>query len=346
MFEFIDAAERTKAWYRERRKGVTASEIAAVLGLSNWCSPYTLFMRKTGAVQEQPDNERMELGRELEAVVLRRFAKRHTELLVAKGGLYRSAPRPWQLATPDGLAYDGPARVGYDPTNLSVPADPDHNHPVAVVQAKYAATQHEWGEDGSDEIPLHYRCQVMWEMDVMDVGVAYVPVIFGNAQYREYVVQYCVTDIDIMRRRAVQFLERLRDGEPPPIDWSPSTTDTLKKLHPELEDVDAEVPERAVNAYQVFQALEKFAEKRKRQAENEIRAALGSAARGVVDGQKVLTRSMYDRHTVKGALLKKDHPDIWERYNASSVVDRLNFLKEKHASPNGLPGRGPEGNRA
>jgi putative phage-type endonuclease len=332
MFEYIDAQERTKAWYAERRRGVTASEIAAVLGLSPWCSPFTLFMRKTGMVEEQPDNEQMELGRELEAVVLRRFARRHPELLVTKGGLYRSKPRPWQLATPDGLAYDTDSLIQgrYDPTLLTAAAHPEHNHPIAVVQAKYAVRSDGWGEDGSDEIPLYYRCQVMWEMAVMNVGKAYVPRIDGNGKYHEHEVLFDVRDADIMDRRAVQFLERLRDGEPPPIDWSPSTTDTLKKIHCDLDDVDAEVPERAVNAYHVFQALEKFAEKRKRQAENEIRAALGSAARGVVNGQKVLTRSMYDRHTVKGALLKKDHPDIWEQYNASSVVDRLNFLKEKH----------------
>jgi len=334
-FEFIDVAERTPAWYERRRRGVTASEIAAVLGLSPWCSPFTLHMRKQGLVEEQPDTERMELGRELEAIVLRMFARRHPELAVGKGGLYRSTARPWQLATPDGLAYDNPhGASGYEPQTLVRPAHPVDFPPVAVVQAKTAATAHEWGDEGTDEIPVHYRCQVLWEMDVMGVGVAYVPVLIGNRNYAEYVVEYSVNDIDIMRRRAAQFLARLADGLEPPVDWAPSTTDTLKKLHPDLEDVDAEVPERAVNAYHVFASLEKFAERRKRQAENEIRAALGPAARGAVDGRKVLTRSMYERHTVKGAALRKDHRAIWESYATSALVDRLTFSKEKpHARP-------------
>lgn len=348
MFESIDAAERTKAWYAERRKGVTASEIAAVCGLSPWCSPFTLYMRKTGQVDEQPDNERMELGRELEAVVLRRFARRHPELIVRKGGLYRSVPRPWQLATPDALVFDG-AGDDYrpDPTLPGPNAHPEYNQPVAVVQAKFASTKQEWGDEGTDEIPLHYRCQVMWEMRVMNVGVAYVAVIFGDGDYREYEVLFDVRDADIMERRAAQFIERLRDGEPPPIDWSSSTTQTLKKLYPGLEDTAVELPERAVNAWHVFRALEAFAEKRKRLAENQIRAALGAATRGTVDGNVVLTRTKFERRTVRGALLKKDHPDLWERYTGEpSVVDRLTFLKEKNAHPNGQPGRGPEGNRA
>lgn len=346
-FEFIDADERTKAWYAERRKGVSASEIAAVCGLSKWCSPFTLYMRKTGMVDEQPDNERMELGRELEAVVLNRFRRRHPELTVTKGGLYRSAARPWQLATPDGLAYDVPAAVvnfGWE----TAMGDRRVRQPIAVVQAKTAATTYDgWGDEGTDEIPLAYRCQVMWEMDVMGVGVAYLPVIFGNAHYAEYVVEYDVRDVDIMRRRAAQFIERLRDGNPPPIDWSTSTTETLKRLHPDLEDRGAEVPERAVNAYRVFRALEKFASKRKRQAENEIRAALGPACFGTVDGVKVLTRSKHERRTIRGALLRKDHPDIWERYASDpSVVDLLRVTEENDARPNGQSGRGSEGNRA
>jgi len=348
-FEYIDVAERSPAWYERRRRGITASEIAAVLGLSPWCSPFTLHMRKTGAVDDQPDNERLAIGRDMEDVVLRQFARRHPELTITKGGLYRSTARTWQLATPDALAYEKPAESDYDPLNLSVPAvpaDPHYNAPIAVVQAKTAATHHEWGDEGTDEIPVQYRCQVLWEMDVMGVGVAYVPVIFGNAKYAEYVVEYSVTDIDIMRRRAAQFLARLADGEPPPVDWATSTTDTLKKLHPDLEDTEVEVPERSVNAYHVFLALEKFAERRKRQAENEIRAALGSAARGTVDGLKVLTRSKYERWTVKSSSLKKDDPALWERHAVPAVVDRLTYLKEKHARPNGLSGRSPEGNRA
>ena len=55
-------------WHTLRRDGVTASEIAAVLGLSPWDSPFSLYWRKiNGWCADDPVD--MSTGRRVEPVV-------------------------------------------------------------------------------------------------------------------------------------------------------------------------------------------------------------------------------------------------------------------------------------
>ncbi|MBO0875327.1 MAG: YqaJ viral recombinase family protein [Pseudonocardia sp.] len=53
-------------WFAARRQGVTASEIAAILGLSPWDSAFAIYHRKMGVLDNQPDSDVLSLGRRLE----------------------------------------------------------------------------------------------------------------------------------------------------------------------------------------------------------------------------------------------------------------------------------------
>src|SRR5258708_12583584 len=80
-------------WHEARRKGITASEIAVLMGLSPWSSPYALYHRKTGDLPEQEDTTALSLGRYLEHWVPGPFPERHPE--------FRAAPdRPALFAHP------------------------------------------------------------------------------------------------------------------------------------------------------------------------------------------------------------------------------------------------------
>jgi predicted phage-related endonuclease len=222
----------------------------------------------------------MAWGRDLEHAILRRFGREHPELSVQPGALYRSGDNPRFMATPDGLAWDEhtcDSQVG----------------PSAVVQAKTAASQEHWGETGTDEVPVYYVAQVRFEMLVMDVRTAYVPVLFSGRTYREYIVHQDDDDAAFMVAEAEAFLRRLDDGDPPDIDWRISTTQALKQLHPDVEDTEVEIPATWVRQAQLAGRLEKAARDRKVLAENRIRAAMGRAQRATVGGRKVATRSVF-----------------------------------------------------
>ena len=64
-----------EAWLELRRHSIGGSDAAGIVGLSKWASPYSVWAEKTGQLPEQPDNEAMRQGRDLEDYVARRWSE-------------------------------------------------------------------------------------------------------------------------------------------------------------------------------------------------------------------------------------------------------------------------------
>jgi len=58
-----------RGWLSERWKSIGGSDAAAVVGLSQWATPFTVWCDKTGRVPDREDNEAMRQGRDLEEYV-------------------------------------------------------------------------------------------------------------------------------------------------------------------------------------------------------------------------------------------------------------------------------------
>lgn len=294
-------------WLDARRNGVTASEIAVVMGLSPYSSPYALYHQKLGNLPPTEDNNSMRIGRHLEALVCDMFAEQRPEFLVVGDGrqLYADAYWPAKLATPDRLVY-GTADEQY--------------LPLAVLEAKTAASYDGWGDDGSDEIPVHYRCQVLWQMDVMQVTTAFVACLFLHSrQLRVYEItldSQAEQDLVLLRREASAFLERIKNEDPPDVDWRPATTETLKHLHPSVEDVDVPVRRKPVIQYRAAVKAYKAAEQRKKAAENRLRLLLG-------DGHRIT-----DERTGE-VIARRDVYPVKEHVRKATTVDKLVPVKAK-----------------
>ena len=306
----VDVEVGSPEWHAERRRGITASEIPIILGIAPWGSPFNLYWAKRGLDVDEPDNDAMEWGHELEDVILRRFARKHPEFHVTPGGLYRHGGNPRWMATPDGIAYDTENVVTM---NDGVTRRAPSHVPVAVVQVKTAGSREEWGEEGTDQIPPYYLAQVRWEMHVMGVDTAFVPVLFNGRTYREYIVKQDDVDVALMVREAEAFWQRIQDGNPPDVDWRPATTLALKKLHPDVEDTEVELPADLIRQWQAADEQIREAKRAKDEAENRIRDLLGKAARGTVNGRKVATRSVYD---------------VRERVMPATTVNRLTITRK------------------
>lgn len=307
-------------WLAARRDGITASEIAVVLGLSPFESPFALYHRKRGDLAEMEDSEALRIGRHLESLVCEMFSDRHPEYGLAGDGrqLYRHPDRPWQLATPDSLVFESASYA----CCCDASQDPEiacaciTDGPVATFEAKTSYTYDEWGEDGTDEIPVHYRCQKLWQMDVMGVTAGYLGCLFVQARkYREYELTLdddARADLKLMREEAALFYERhLLAGREPDVDWRPATAGALKHLHPDLEDRDVTVTRTLAGQYRAACAAVRKAEQRKALAENRLRARLGNGRRALdPDGQPVATRQVYDvkAHVRKAATVNKIVP--------------------------------------
>lgn len=277
--------DRSPEWHEQRRNGITASEVAVILGISPFQSEFSLFWQKLGEVPPMEDNDVLSLGRHLEAWVADKFAADHAdEYHVLPGGLYASEARPWQMATPDRLLYSQILGVSEDP--------------VAAWEGKTAAVDgDEWGMSGTDEIPVYYRAQALWQMDTLGVRRTHLSCLFlGSRQTRHYVVDYNPADIEVLRLAAEDFIERLTKGEPPPVDGSGSSREALKHLFPGVvPDRTAIIPQSLADDYRDACFALADAKDRRDLLENQLRAEIGTA-RTVLDERerKVCTRSVYE----------------------------------------------------
>lgn len=290
----VDATR--EEWLAARRQGVTASEIAVILGISPFDSPFNLYYKKRGEIGEDFDNDAMSLGRHLEPWIADRWAEDHPEWHILEGGLFGSQERPWQMATPDRCLI-GTCGPVFDPA-------------ASLLEIKSSGTYDGWGQDGSDEIPPYYRAQVLWQLDTFDLTEAHVTCLFlPTRQRRDYVVTWDEADIHLMRRAAADFLARIENSAPPPIDHHPATTTALKALNPKVDpDAEVEVPTPVATAYREACAEVRRSKAAKALIENNLRDAMGSAKRAVCDGATVATRSIYQ---------------VAAHVRAASTVDKL-----------------------
>lgn len=283
-------------WLEARRQGITASEIAVILGLvpGTWNSPHALYLVKRGEIGEDDRaTEEMALGAYLEDYVCQRFAGRHPEFALEGNGqdLYASDEHDWMLATPDRLVYEESwdraigqwLRTG----------------PVAVLEAKTSGDYEGWGDDGSDEIPVRYRCQVLWQLAVTGLQQAWVACLFLQSRqvrvYRLTVDDDAETDMGLIYGEACRFRQRVLDASPPPVDWTAATERALKKQHPDLlDDAEAQVSATLARRYAAACVAVAKAEQRKKLAENQIRFRIGNASKVTDPGGNVIaTRQRY-----------------------------------------------------
>lgn len=305
-------------WLAARHAGVTASEIAIVAGFApdSWDSPYSLWHRKAGILEDrdQDDDEALVLGRFLEEYVADRFAERHPEFLVHGTGLdlYASKDRPWQMATPDRLLYEHGNGLR-----------PHGGMPVALLECKTSASFDGWGDDGSDEIPEHYRAQALWQADVMELSSVFVACLFLHNRttrvYELYVDAQARMDLNIWRHDAELFLDSLAVAVRPAPDWRPETGRAVRALHPLLENRDALVGKRLAISYLAAVRHAKEADRRKAEMTNILLEAMGNARRVLVrDGNErdpqaqnvIAIRSVSEPKRIDTGKLRKEYPDV------------------------------------
>lgn len=260
-------------WHEARTTGIGASEISAVVGLNPWESAYSLWLRKKGLIPGPDESEAMRWGHLLEPVVAARFSDGHEEYGVGLIGTHRSAERPWQLANLDrSLAH----------------ASHGDGIPLEIKTTRYPD---DWGRSGTDEIPLHVRCQVMQQMDVFGAPYGWVAALIGGSDYREYRIDFDETDAASLRDAGAAFWASLQTDDEPPIDCSIATYDAVRKVHADIDrDTELEIPAHLWGQFIATKTAIDSHDAAYRKARAEILAAMGRTHFATVNGLRVARR--------------------------------------------------------
>jgi putative phage-type endonuclease len=261
-------------WYAARRSGLGGSEIAAVLGLSPWTSKFALWHRKAGNVGEERDNAGMSWGRRLETVIAEKWAEDHPDWSMRRTGTWRSKARPWQIANPDRLVNSAAGPAG-----------------ILEVKTAHGMDGWEWGESGSDDIPVYYRCQGMHYLDVFGLEFCHFAVLIGGSDYREFTIRFDPDEAEQMRKAGEEFLASLAAGRQPDIDDSTSTYRAIRELHPDIDGSEVELPEETAVQYLAACKAETSIKAWKQRTASEVLDAMGSARYALHGGERIAMRT-------------------------------------------------------
>jgi putative phage-type endonuclease len=270
-------------WHAARAHGLGGSEIAAVLGLSRFESPFSLWHRKAGRIPLQIENDEMEAGKLLEPVILQKFASKHPQYrLIAPAGTYRPADRPWQVANPDGLLMA--VGVGLDVI------------PTALIEAKFALYPDDWGQPGTDEVPPYYVAQCRWYLDVFGLDVCYIEVFIGScAEFRTYEIRRDDAHQQLLRDAGYAFIQSLPGGaaeKRPDIDAHSATYQAIKQLADGVIDEAVEITPDLEAEYVAALRAAKAADDDKRRVTSHLLDLIGNYRHADCLTRRVATRAV------------------------------------------------------
>ena len=167
-------------WLAEREKGIGASEVAAVVGLSPWETPYSLWLRKTGQVPPIEENFAMRRGHYLEDAVV----------------------QWWQDETGEKVIKASAADIIYvHPDYDFMRATPDR---IVRGRKKMLEVKSTAGYMG-EEIPDYYLAQCIYQMYVTGIHEEELIYIQGDLTFGRFNVQYDAEFAEFIAQKVKEF---------------------------------------------------------------------------------------------------------------------------------------------
>lgn len=270
-------------WHEWRRQGIGASDVPAILGLSRYASPFSVWAEKTGLIQpDRTDSDYADFGRWAERMVAPWFEER-TGLHIAGEQMWLShEAKTWMRCTVDGLVFETPEGCLLDD------ALGPHEIKTRNPSRRY------------DELPPDIDAQVAWQMLVTEKRNAWVSVLHGR-RLEIYPVELDEADAAFILARVTAFWhDHVLGGVAPDLDGHDATLAALAAVYP------SSVPGKTVDIDECADALRLLREAKRwvkaaATLEDSAKAvltwAMGDGAVGLIDGDKALTIGTQTRKT-------------------------------------------------
>ena len=215
---------------RMRASCLGGSDIGAVLGLNRYRSAVDVWMEKTGRVSGVCDSLALRFGSFAESFIASEYELATGLSLVAHEAAVVHPQYEYLMGHIDRFVCSGPLFNAAGSLLAS-----------RVLECKTANvyTQSEWGEVGTDQVPLSYLVQCLWYLMLTGLEQADLAVLFGNSDFRIYEIHRDWELEQMLLDRAVSFWEKhvLEDRAP-----APKTESDFRTLFPKSVGKQVEAP--------------------------------------------------------------------------------------------------------
>ena len=202
-------------WHTLREKRIGGSDIGAILGVNKYKSIIDVYIDKTEGSSFE-GNESTYWGHIHESTIMKEFGKRHKEFIVYQAPY--SVIDDFLIANLDGVLKE----------------KENGEYGVLEIKTTNAFNYKDW--DG-DVVPQYYYAQVQHYLILTGYKFAYIAVLIGGQQYKEFKIERNEEDINLIRNKATEFYqENLLKKIPPMPDGSDAYMNYLKQKALEIEN--------------------------------------------------------------------------------------------------------------
>ena len=291
----------------DRSTFLGGSDAAAILGVSKWKTPFQLYQEKIGAFVEEssPMRDRvLNRGKRWEPVVVEMLVdelqgRGHDVQIIARNERYQDPEFPFLACELDlELLIDGEEVNGEMKTV----------HPFAAK---------DWGEEGTDEIPIYYAAQVMHGLMIKPRRLAVVAALIGVYDLRVHFVARDEETVAGIRQREIEFWDRVQTRNPP----DPTSTEDVKWLYAKDDGAVVDADEELFRLHSQLhyqKTCAKHCETAIEALETKIKRAMGHASTLAYQGKTLCTWKAQSASRIDVALLRKEAPDIAQQFTKTT----------------------------
>src|SRR6056297_98079 len=290
-------------WIETRNKYIGGSDAAAAAGLNQWKSAYDLWVEKVNGISEPVDNEAVYWGTVLEDIVAKEFELRTGKKVRRVNQMIISEEHPFMAANIDRKVTGEDALLECKTTN--------------------AFNSSEW----NDNVPQAYYMQVMHYLAVTGYSKAYIAVLIGGQQYRQFEIERDEKKIAELIEIERAFWARVENEDPPDIDRA---TNVIDLQYPEsngetvvIDDVDT--VERYIELGEQIKELKKERDFMQTLIKAEMKEAEVGMAGNYIVSWKSSSRKSFDTKKFKA-----EHEDLYNDFvkESSTRTMRIKELKQ------------------
>lgn len=301
-------------WLEVRKGGIGSSEVATIVGLNPWETPYQLWRRKTGLDEPKQENAAMRNGHHLEDAVSRMWADATGREVIKRSAIdwiIRNNQNPHLQVSPDRTYWLGESRSPEDKGILE----------IKTTRMKV----------DPDDLPKYWFCQVQYQLGTAGYqqgSLAWLSA--GNGFDFGYQDLTLVPDFyEWLVEEVTKFWQDCVIGGKEPS--AVSVKDVVLKYNCHTDGKTIECSDEVFEAYTKLKGVRKeidALESRKEELENSIKMAFADAEALSYGGDTIATwKAPKPSNKFDAKAFTADHPELAAEYTHIQQGARRFLLK-------------------
>ena len=275
-------------WLEKRKGSIGGSDAAAILGLSQFATPYTVWADKTGRLPPGEDTEAARQGRDLEEYVAQRWREATGKKVGRVNAMLYNTAYPFAHADVDRRVVGENAGLECKTTS-------------SVNLKKFRGVT----------FPEQYYVQCVHYLAITGCDRWYLGVLVLGREFLFYTLERDQAEIDALMEAEARFWDLVKTDTPPGMDGSERTSEALRGVYSETEEEGVDLRERELLLleYRRLMTVRMENETRLRQIRQILMQDLGNAETGVCGKFRVQWKPQ-KRAFVSAEKLRRVYPKL------------------------------------